>query len=193
MLRTWLVAVALVGLMACDKQKEAPAKRVQINSLGGNRVEFVPSEGQLPYCHIFTRSQSGVLRQLTMTHDNDSLECPSGKPVGEVTFRIPVEEGEVTAFVLFSDQRLNAASVGQQLYDLPSGQAFNAMNLRLPGNVNTEVLTFSPARESETAVGAVIGESGTVEPKAEDAAPEPGATGEAAPADSGLASPAPTP
>jgi hypothetical protein len=192
-MRTWLVAVALVAVTACEKPKEAPTKRVRINSLGGNRVEFVPSAGQLPYCHIFTRSSSGVLRQLTMTHDNDSLACPAGKPVGDVTFRIPVQEGEVTAFVLFSDQKLNAASVGQQLYDLPSAQAFNAMNLRVPGNVATEVLTFSPSKESETALGGVIGESGAIEAGDAGVAPEPAAAGDAPRGETDVAAPAPTP
>lgn len=193
MLRTSLVAVALVALMACEKPKEAPAKRAQINALGGNRVEFVPAAGQLPYCHIFTRSSSGVLRQLTMTHDNASLECPAGKPVGDVTFRIPVQEGEVTAFVLFSDQKLNAASVGQQLYELPSAQAFNAMNLRLPGNVNTEILTFSPSKESDTALGGVVGESGTVETPGSGNVPQADAAPDAPAGDADVASPAPTP
>src|SRR5690606_31882985 len=113
MLRNGLIAVALLGVVGCKKEAppEPPAK-ISINALGENRVEFVPAEGQFPYCHIFTRSDSGVLRQLTMTHDNLSLPCPAGEPVGGVTFRIPANEGPITALVLFTDQQVNGASMG---------------------------------------------------------------------------------
>jgi hypothetical protein len=163
MTRMLLVAGAVVGLSACQGEGNKAQKRAELRQLGGNKVEIVPAEGQLPYCLVFTRSANGVLRQLTMTHENKSLRCPAGEPVGHVSYRIPVEEGEVTALVFFSDQKLNAGSVGQQLYEMPRDQRFSPMNLRLPGQVNVEAIAFQPQQDTETAVGGVVGAGGMVE------------------------------
>lgn len=177
MLRTGLCVLALVGVAGC--KKDAPVeqpKRITINALGENRVEFVPAEGQLPYCHIFTRSDSGVLRQLTMTHDNLSLPCPGGEPVGRVTFRVPADEGPITALVLFTDQQVNGSSMGLQLLDLPKDQAPSAWNLRVPGRAFTETLRFTPMENAApipsapTTTGAPVGSDGNpVKPEAPSA------------------------
>jgi len=167
MLRNGLCVLALLGVLGCKKDPpvEQP-KRIELKSLGENRVEFIPAEGQFPYCHIFTRSDSGVLRQLTMTHDNLSLPCPAGEPVGRVTFRVPVDEGPITALVLFTDQQVNGSSMGLQLLDLPKDQAPGAWNLRVPGRAVTEVLRFTPSADAapevgpDTTTGAPVGSDG---------------------------------
>jgi hypothetical protein len=163
------LTVGLVGLgllLACEEQARPAAKRAELRQIGGDRVELVPAAGQLPYCLVFTRSETGVLRQLTMTHENRSVRCNAGEPVGRVSYRIPVEEGAVEAMVFFSDQKLHAGSVSQQLYELPAGQRITPINLRLPGQVFVESLTFRPGRDSEVTVGAVVGPAGQLQPAA---------------------------
>lgn len=166
MLRLGCCALTLVAMVACTKSPSTPtqSERVRIVTLGGNQVEIVPTEGQLPYCHVFTRSDTGVLRQLTMTHDNLSLPCPANEPIGDVTFRIPEEEGPVTFMVLFSDQQVNGASIGLQLYDLPKDQPVTGLNLRAQGQIVTALVPFTPGEPNASATGGLVGESGTVTP-----------------------------
>lgn len=174
MLRLGCCALAVIAMAACTKPASSPeqVERVRIVTLGGNQVEIVPTEGQLPYCHVFTRSDTGVLRQLTMTQDNMSLPCPANEPVGDVTFRIPENEGPVTFVVLFSDQQVNGASIGLQLYDLPADQPVTGLNFRAQGQIVTALVPFKPDEPNASATGGLVGESGTVTPAQQQAMEE---------------------
>ncbi|MCI0572174.1 MAG: hypothetical protein L0Y66_15570 [Myxococcaceae bacterium] len=162
--RLAVAAALLLGVVsACEGTPRAQSKRAELRRLGGDRVEIVPAKDQLPYCLAFTRSSTGVLRQLTMTHENKSVRCNAGEPMGNVSYRIPVEEGDVSLYVFLSDQKLNAGSVSQQLYEMPTNQRFTPINLRLPGQVFVETLSFAPEKDSEVAVGAVVKPGGQLE------------------------------
>ncbi|WP_199243165.1 hypothetical protein [Vitiosangium sp. GDMCC 1.1324] len=176
----WLCTVAVValGVLGCQgEQKPAASARAELKALGGSTVEFIPKDGQYPYCLLFTVSEKGVIRQLTMTRENRSIKCDAGKRIYNSSFRIPSEEGKVRAYVFFSDQRIQAGSVAQQLYDLRDKQRVTAMDFRLPGAVAMEMLEFTPQAGGDPVTGAVVGttdiaEGGQSELEAE--AEEPG-------------------
>jgi hypothetical protein len=175
-----VVLMSLVCLTSgCDKKQERVAQRAELKQLTGNTFEIIPAENQLPYCLIFTRSETGTIRQLTMIHGNLSVPCPAGKPVGKVRYRIPVNEGAVKVHVFFSDQRLNAGSIAQDFYERKGDPSFHPMDLRLPGNVYIQSFDFRPQADREaTTVGGRIGASGEIvpaeagAPAAQDAGPE---------------------
>ena len=175
----WLwtgVAVAL-GTAGCQQEtKAAAAARAEVKSLGGSTVEFIPKEGQHPYCLLFTVSEKGIIRQLTMTRENRSIRCEAGKRIFNSSFRIPAEEGKVHAYIFFSDQRIQAGSLAQQLYDLRDKPRVSAMDFRLPGAVAVEMLEFVPQAGGEPVPGAVVGTKDLAEPPAdaESEADEPG-------------------
>ncbi len=156
----WIGAVAVValGVVGCQQeQKPAIAPRAELKTLSGSTVEFIPKEGQHPYCMLFTVSEKGIIRQLTMTRENRSIKCDAGKRIYNSSFRIPVEEGSVRAYIFFSDQRIQAGSVAQQLYDLRDKKRVTAMDFRLPGAVSVEMLEFTPKAGGEPVTGAVVG------------------------------------
>ncbi len=156
----WIGAVAVValGVVGCQQeQKQAVAPRAEIKTLSGSTVEFIPKEGQYPYCMLFTVSEKGIIRQLTMTRENRSIKCDAGKRIYNSSFRVPVEEGKVRAYILFSDQRIQAGSVAQQLYDLRDKKRVTAMDFRLPGSVTVEMLEFTPKAGGDPVTGAVVG------------------------------------
>ena len=162
-------ALALLPLLAiplhsgCDSRKKAEdsGRRVEINRVTGNTFELVPTDGQLPYCLVFTRSEKGVVRQLTMTHENKSVPCEPGRPIAGVRFRTPQDEGEVKVHLFFSDRKLSAGSIAQQLHDI--GADFNPLNHRFPGVVLAETLSFRPdADDTEITTGVVVGPGGEV-------------------------------
>jgi hypothetical protein len=148
---------------ACVKvTKEKPAARAELRQMMGDTFELIPTEGQLPYCLVFTRSESGVIRQLTMTHGNRSVPCETGRPIGGVRYRVPTTEGPVKVHVFFSDQRLNAGSLARELYEHKGDPSFHPMNLRLPGNVYVQTFEFNPQPPTEEATGAQIGAGGKI-------------------------------
>jgi hypothetical protein len=154
----WAVTMVALGGVGCqNEQKPAIPTRAEIKALGGSTVEFIPKEGQHPYCILFTVSEKGVIRQLTMTRENRSIKCDTGKRIYNSSFRIPVEEGKIRAYIFFSDQRIQAGSVAQQLYDLRDKQRVSAMDFRLPGSVTVEMLEFTPKPGGEPVTGAVVG------------------------------------
>ncbi len=172
---TWAVAVVALGATACQKaQKPAASARAEIKKVGGSTVEFIPQEGQHPYCLLYTVSEKGIIRQLTMTRENRSLKCDAGKRIYNSSFRIPTEEGKVRAYIFFSDQRIQAGSVAQQLHDLRDKERVTAMDFRLPGSVTVEMLEFIPEEESEPVTGAMVGTTDlpTEEPETESEAGE---------------------
>jgi hypothetical protein len=155
---TWAVAVVAVVATGCQgQQKPAAPARAELKSMGGSTVEFIPKEGQHPYCLLYTVSEKGVIRQLTMTRENRSIKCEAGKRIYNSSFRVPVEEGKVQAYIFFSDQRIQAGSVAQQLYDLRNKPRLTAMDFRLPGAVTMERLEFTPQAGGEPVTGAVVG------------------------------------
>jgi hypothetical protein len=152
--------VLSVGLNSCNEPKpvERPV-RAQLRRTGPALMEVVPSEGQLPYCMLYTVSERGVIRQLTLTRENRSIKCDAGKPIANTSFRVPAQEGKVKVYIFFSDDRIQAGPVAQQLYDLRGQDRINAMDMRLPGRVFVEVLEFQP---EEPVTGAEVGPGGQV-------------------------------
>ncbi|MFP2924984.1 hypothetical protein ACLESO_07150 [Pyxidicoccus sp. 3LG] len=159
------LAMAAVALCttSCDGKKSDRPARASLRKTGAATVEVVPSEGQLPYCMLYTVSEKGVIRQLTLTRENRSIRCDPNRPVANTSFRIPVQEGKVRMYIFFSDERIPAGPVAQQLYDLRGQDRINAMDLRLPGRVFVETLEFSPEDAAPPVTGAVVGSHGEVD------------------------------
>jgi hypothetical protein len=167
------VAVLVVGV-GCSKadKAEVPA-RAQIRKVSGATMEVVTNDGQLPYCLLFTVSEKGIIRQLTMTRENRSIKCDAGKPIANTSFRVPTQEGKVKVYVIFSDQRIQAGSVAQQLYELRDRPRVTGMDFRLPGQAFVESLEFVPEEGGAPVTGGVVGAGGEV---ADGALEEEGAT-----------------
>ncbi|MCP3145064.1 hypothetical protein [Pyxidicoccus xibeiensis] len=159
----FLAMVAVALWTSCDGKKSDRPTRAQLRKTGAATVEVVPSDGQLPYCMLYTVSEKGVIRQLTLTRENRSIRCDANRPVANTSFRIPVQEGKVRMYIFFSDERIPAGPVAQQLYDLRGQERINAMDLRLPGRVFVETLEFSPEEAAPTVTGAVVGAQGEVD------------------------------
>jgi hypothetical protein len=157
MSRVLVAAAAAAGLVsACAKPTPQPFQhRLEVHAVTGNTVQFIPAADQLPYCLIFTQSEKGVTRQMTMTQSNQSVTCPKGEPVLGQRFRIPVDEGTVHVRVLFSDQRLQAAEVAEQVVSM-SDPAFDPINLRLPGRVLFDSVDYVPLEEAPPVVGEIL-------------------------------------
>ncbi len=149
------LCLSLSLAVACDK-KTPIARRAQVRSVGTNVIEIIPTEGQLPYCLVFTTAQSGTIRQLTRTRGNQSVRCIAGEPIGRTSFKIPPEEGAVKIHIFFSDRRLDAGDVVAQMNQQLSGPEFHPMDYRLPGTVTSETLSWSPDAESQPTLGTVI-------------------------------------
>lgn len=162
-MRTGALLALAVLVAGCPPEKKEGAARVALHKRTGVSFELIPAEGQLPHCLVFTTSSTGVIRQLTMSRENTSYACPAGKPIGNHPYRVPLEEGAVKVQVLFSSQKVNAASVAQQLLDLKDRPAITSMDLRLPGNATIETLTFTPAAEEAPEVGGVVGAGGVTD------------------------------
>ena len=141
-----LTVMALsAAFVSCDDAKP-PAKRARalVKRTGPATMEVIPTEGQLPYCMLFTMSEKGVIRQLTLTKENRAIRCDANQPVANTHFRVPVQEGKVRVYVFFSDERVAANAVARQLYDLRDHERITAMDLRLPGRIFMETLEFTP-------------------------------------------------
>ncbi len=152
--RQVVAGVALALLAGCTRTN-APTQRVELRRISGDTVQIVPGEGQLPYCLVFTHSGKGIVRQLTMSKNNVSVKCGPGEPVLGQVYRIPVEEGPVKIHVFFSDQRLEAASVANQLNDM-ANPSFNPIDFRLPGKVVVETIDFIPSQSNEPVPGQLV-------------------------------------
>lgn len=150
----FIAGVALVSLAACSRST-MPAHRVELRRISGDTVQIVPAENQMPYCLVFTHSAKGVVRQLTISKNNVSVQCPAGAPVLGQVYRIPAEEGPVQIHIFFSDQRLEAASVANQLNEQAS-KSFNPIDFRLPGKVIVETLEFVPSESNQPAPGKLV-------------------------------------
>ncbi len=167
------LAVALLVLAACSQQT-APPERVKLNRTGGTTFELIPGEKQYPYCLAFTVASNGTIRQLTMAKDNKSFQCPAGKPVGGTSYKVPGTEGAVQVHVLFTSQRVPAASVARQIVELSASQSLHPLNLRLPGEASLVSLEFTPEAEVAPVEGAVVElDGGNGVPSAADAGSAP--------------------
>ncbi|MCP3103333.1 hypothetical protein LZ198_31070 [Myxococcus sp. K15C18031901] len=141
---SWLLAMVVLGSGCHEGRKDDRPTRAKIRKTGPATMEVIPQDGQLPYCMLYTVSEKGVIRQLTLTRENRSIRCDADKPVAHTSFRVPVQEGKVKVYIFFSDDRIPAGPVAQQLYDLRANERINAMDLRLPGRVFVETLEFTP-------------------------------------------------
>jgi hypothetical protein len=170
----WPWAVAVLALVAgcTQNNKQGPPARAEVRKVSGATMEIVPSDGQLPYCLVYTVSQKGVIRQLTMSRENRSIPCDSGRPIANTSFRVPVQEGPVKIYVFFSDQRLHAGSVSQQLFELQGRPRVTAMDFRLPGQAFVEMLEFTPEEGAAPVTGSVVTPGGEVEEGANGSAEE---------------------
>lgn len=154
--KTWVVAICAVTLLwACNKTPAVSPHRMEIRTVTGNTVQFIPAADQLPYCLIYAQSEKGVTRQMTLPRSNQSVACPAGEPVLGLRFHLPSDEGPVRVYVLFSDSRLQASDVTSQVVEMAS-PAFKPVDLRLPGRVVLETLDFLPAEESPVVLGEVV-------------------------------------
>ncbi|MDC0709604.1 hypothetical protein POL68_14125 [Stigmatella sp. ncwal1] len=179
----WAAAVLVLGVGCTREGKEGPAARAEIRRVSGSTMEVVPNDGQLPYCLLYTVSQKGVIRQLTMTRENRSIKCETGRPIANTSFRIPAQEGPVKVYVIFSDQRIPAGSVAQQLYELRDRHNVSGMDFRLHGQAFVEQLDFIPEEDEAPVTGGVVGEQGEVAEGMDTAPSE--ATGGSPPEDGG--------
>lgn len=146
-----LVFAALAG--GCDESNnnnKGPSqgpRRAELRAVGPSTVEIIPAPGQLAHCLVYTESEKGVIRQLTMSFEDQSVPCEAGTPIGGEKYKIPVNEGKVRAYVIFSDRPLKGATVAGQLNEAWNDKRpFTAMDLRAPGQVAIETLEFTPSK-----------------------------------------------
>jgi hypothetical protein len=92
-----------------------------------------------------------------MSRKNESFHCPAAQAIGGHAFKVPLNEGPVKIYVLFSTLPVNAGSVSQQLLDATDRQAINVMDLRLPGAATLETIDFVPEEDVAATMGAELG------------------------------------
>jgi hypothetical protein len=174
--------LSLALLLGCTPSKSPSAKRAEIQEVGASTVKFVPAENQPPFCLLFTVSERGVVRQLTLNREKTSVPCEAGKPIGNTVYRIPPVEGKIRAHIIFSDRALDSNPLASQIHDFAAeNPKFMALDLRAPGQFVVETLEFTPAFESE---GFTIRADGTMEDDAGSkptTAPEPPSSASATP------------
>lgn len=149
-MRRWIPCLIALALGAsCSRPEGQRNRRAEIREEGPAMLKIVPAADQLPFCLVFTASERGVVRQLTMMAEGLSVPCAAGEPIGGITYRIPPEEGKVRIYVVFSDQAMKASPIATQIHALfTSGQLLTAMDLRAPGAVYLEMLEFTPSGEA---------------------------------------------
>jgi len=149
-MRGWLLVffgLALLGGCKSDKPQAPTSQRVTLVQKGPAQIELLPTEGQPPYCFVFTIAEKGPIRHLTLLEDKLSPDCPAGQPIAGNVFRIPPREGKVKILVIFSDRPLEADSMAAQINDLINQkQPITAMDLRAPGRVVIDTLEFTPSK-----------------------------------------------
>lgn len=135
------VGFSLFGF-ACDKGPPPVVHKVELRQ-HEDLVELVPKAGNPPFCLVYSVAEKGPIRQLTMNEANESFDCPAGEPIAQTGFRIPKKEGKARIYVIFSDQKLNAATVAQQINDLGTPN-FSTLDLRVPGKAVSDVIEYTP-------------------------------------------------
>jgi hypothetical protein len=140
------VSLGLLLLALGCKEPAEKIHRIELRKVGGGLVELVPLPGTLPNCLAFSISESGVVRQLTMNPENTSLECAAGQPMGGERFRIPAREGKVRIYALFSDQKLEAQPIADQIHEFARKPDLTVLDLRAPGRILTDTVEFVPEK-----------------------------------------------
>ena len=138
-----LAVLLSLWLIGCESRPPPTVHRVELSKTSNDLVELVPKEGVPPYCLVYSIAERGTIRQLTMNETNDSFDCPPGVAIGDTAFRIPKAEGKARIFVIFSDQKLAAATVAHQINDLGT-PSFSTLDLRVPGKAVSDVLEYTP-------------------------------------------------
>jgi hypothetical protein len=142
-LASMLLAVLAFALLGCRAKHEEIPRRATLEEVTDSSVRVRPTADQPPYCLMFTASEKGIIRQLTMT--DTSVPCEADKPIGDNVYVIPPSEGIAIIYVLFSDQPLESTSMAQQIHDLAARDLnFSGMDLRARGRVFVERLAFLP-------------------------------------------------
>jgi len=131
------------SLLGCETRAPPVAHRVEVREVPGELVELVPKEGSPPYCLVYSIAERGPIRQLTMNEENESFDCPPGVAIGHTGFRVPKKEGKARIYVIFSDQKLSASTVAQQISDLGTPH-FSTLDLRVPGKAVSEIIEYTP-------------------------------------------------
>jgi len=160
-------ALVFALLCSCQSTKQAPERRIDLISVGMSTVQLIPRANQPPYCLVFSVSEKGVVRQLTITDERVSVECPAGKPIGNVTFRLPPNEGKVRLYTIMSDRPLPSGPMATQFHDLvEENPNFRAMDLRAPGQVSIETIEYTPVEgpEPEVVMGSTVTDDGGLAP-----------------------------
>jgi hypothetical protein len=139
----WLGLALALG-PGCKDAPQAPSHKIEVRKVSGDQIELVPLAGAPPNCLVFTISASGVVRQLTMNAEETSVDCEAGKRIGNDSFRIPSREGKVRIFAVFSDQKLAAPALAEQVNELGGKPGFTGLDLRAPGRVVTDLVEFVP-------------------------------------------------
>lgn len=171
-----ILAAALAG---CG-EKTAPTgdPRVELRQLGPESIQLLPAAGQFPFCLVFTASETGVVRRLTMPPDRMSVPCEAGQPIGGLTYKIPAREGKVKVYVLFSDQQVKADPIGTQVFELVSAKRpVSLIDMRVPGRAQLGTLEFTPSASvaGEAVQGGAVTRDGGEPDGASDTASAPDA------------------
>lgn len=130
------------SLLGCNSRPPPATHRVELRQ-SDDLLELLPKEGNLPYCLVYSIAERGTIRQLTMNEANESFECPAGVAIAQTAFRIPKKEGKARIYVIFSDQKLAAATVAQQINDLGTPN-FSMLDLRVPGKAVSDIIEYTP-------------------------------------------------
>src|SRR5690242_20451358 len=130
------------SLFGCNNHPPPVAHRVELRQ-EGDLLQLVPKDGNPPYCLVYSIAEGGTIRQLTMNEANESFECPPGAAIAKTGFRIPKKEGKARIYVIFSDQKLAAGTVAQQINDLGTPN-FSTLDLRVPGKAVSDVIEYTP-------------------------------------------------
>jgi len=110
--------------------------------VNADEVEVLPRPGAPPKCVAFSVSDQGVVRTLAMAEDLFSLDCPPGKPIilGGKPLHVPANEGKARIIVVFSDERLEAARIQNQVWDLRQKRELGPRDLRVPEHAIADVI-----------------------------------------------------
>src|SRR6185436_342047 len=111
----WLVFSLL--LLGCKSGSSQSAHRVELRKIDGELIELVPLVGLPPNCLVFSISQGGIVRELTKNAHGSSIECPPGRAIGGHPFQIPLREGKARIYAIFSDQKLLADPIAEQIVE----------------------------------------------------------------------------
>jgi hypothetical protein len=139
--KAYLLACACaLGGFGC---KKAPLVHpAEVRRVNADEIEIVPRPGAPPKCVAFSVSDQGVVRTLVMAEDIFSLDCPPGKPAaldGKPIY-VPANEGKARIIVVFSDERLEAARIQNQVWDLRQKRDLGPRDIRVPEHAIADVI-----------------------------------------------------